>query len=379
MCNITNKNDYLPTRLIDAHPGLHNDAVRLVASTDIQDNHMKYAALSHSWGPKSQRIKPIPKTTKQSITDRMNHISFDELTRTFQDAVIVARRLDIRYIWIDSLCIVQHDEEDFVEQVRNMLKVYGEAHLVISALRAATGDMGLFHERPATLRISQDDGWGNTVTACVRPGAQHEDFFTASPRSFAVAPLFARAWCFQERLAARRLIHFSESEIVYECNRNLVCECNSSAVPIDLETSGNFRRRQALALQKATVESRLNTWYDVLRPYTFRSLTVESDRLPALSGFAQRVALPELGRYCAGFWESELPVALLWRILRPLPENGDLIKRPNEYQAPSWAWPSVQAVIEPYMRFDKRTQIVAEVLEFVCEPATSDPYGKVKS
>ncbi len=378
MCNLGDGEEFLPTRLIDARPDNGHHGVRLVHSSEILDITTKYAALSHSWGEKEQRIKPIPKTKKDSINGRLKHISFEELTKTFQDAVIVVRRLGLRYIWIDALCIVQDDVEDFAEQAGQMAKIYGRAHLVMSALRAATGDVGIFHHRYKAQQISHKVRRGHEMVAFVRPILNHDDFITGEPRDFKTSPLFARAWCFQERLLASRVVHFAESEIVWECNQQLSCECRGIMTDSLVETNGNFKQRQALALRNMKVESRLKTWYDVVRAYTARSLSFESDRLPALSGFAQLVSTSEMGRYCAGFWESQMPAALLWRPLRELPEASERhTVRPGDYRAPSWAWPAVRAVIEGYMKYVKDSEVVARVVELVCEPATSDRFGQV--
>jgi len=378
LCNAGNEHLFLPTRLIDVSPENCESGVRLVETANLLlDESVKYTALSHSWGLKEQRIKPIPKTRKDSLPKRLDHVPWEELTQTFQDGIMVARRLGLRYIWIDALCIIQDDKDDFAMQAKQMAEIYGRAHLVISAMRAATGDVGIFHHRPGAHTVSRTDDQGKVSTVFVKQRLVHNDFITGEPRDFKTSPLFARAWCFQERLLARRVVHFSQNEIVWECNQELLCECNAIRIDSTAETGSNFKRRQALAMQDSSVQVRHRTWYDVLRAYTARSLTVESDRLPALSGFAHRIAIPEMGRYCAGLWEQQLPMALLWRGLRALPEKDGRIERPDKYHAPSWAWPSVQAVIEGYISYLKDSEVVAQVLEVKCQPATADPFGEL--
>jgi hypothetical protein len=370
---------FLPARLVDASPDDCRDGVRLTLSKHILDRETKYAALSHSWGLKEQRIKPMPKTKKDSIRDRLEYIPFAELTKTFQDAVTTARQLGLKYVWIDSLCIIQDDPDDFAEQASQMAKIYGRAYLVISALRAATGDVGIFHRRPAAQQAISTVKGRPALTAFVRPALYHDDFITGQPRNFRASPLFARAWCFQERLLASRVVHFSETELVWEYNQQLDCECRAVSSDALAEHNDNFKRRQALALQDARMETRLNAWCDVVRAYTARSLTVESDRLPALSGFAQLVSTSELGRYCAGLWEGQMPAALLWRPLSALPEaENQTVERPEGYQAPTWAWPAVRGVIEGYIRYVKTSEVVARVVDIVCEPATNDRFGQVR-
>ena len=374
-CNEEQARHFLPTRLIDV--GLFNSQnhVRLVCTSDFQDTSAKFAALSHCWGARDDRIKTIPKTTKATIQDRLERVCWDELTQTFQDAIAVTRSLNLRYIWIDSLCIVQNDEEDFAREASQMASIYGEAHVVLAATSAATGDIGLFQNRAESQLVSRVNSKGRVLSLRVKKEIEHTDFTTGEPRHFASTPLFARAWCFQERLLARRVVHFADDEMIFECKEKLWCEC--TLLFPEHELYQNFKVRLAYSLRKESAKARFQAWYSVLRPYTARSLSFESDRFPALSGFARLIAIPELGSYCAGLWRNELPSGLLWRVIRALPENNDVIQRPEKYRAPTWSWAGVQAVIEGHITFHDTVEAVAHVLEVDCTPAGSDPFGEV--
>lgn len=65
---------------------------------------VKYIALSHCWGTEQNFT-----TTKATRDARMKEIAWNELPKTYRDAIKVARKLHIRYVWIDSLCIIQDD------------------------------------------------------------------------------------------------------------------------------------------------------------------------------------------------------------------------------------------------------------------------------
>ena len=96
--------DYsLPTRLIDADTNneLH---VRLIQSDTVHPSTV-YAALSHVWGDFA--VAPFLRTTVSTLQDRQRNIPLSSLPANFHDAVQVIRALGMRYIWIDSLCIVQ--------------------------------------------------------------------------------------------------------------------------------------------------------------------------------------------------------------------------------------------------------------------------------
>jgi hypothetical protein len=98
-----------PSRLLFV--GKPGDTLRIVDSTGGHEDNTRYIALSHCWGniPKSHRVWC---TTKLNLKDRKAGFDFARLPKTFQDAIDVARGLNITYLWIDSLYIVQDDDED---------------------------------------------------------------------------------------------------------------------------------------------------------------------------------------------------------------------------------------------------------------------------
>lgn len=100
---------------------------------------VSYAALSHCWGLPS--MLPI-RTLKENIACHRERILFVDLSRTFQDAIQVARGLHLSYLWIDCLCIVQDDKHDWERESVQMAQVYRESVCTISALSSDGGDGG---------------------------------------------------------------------------------------------------------------------------------------------------------------------------------------------------------------------------------------------
>ncbi|KAK0727277.1 heterokaryon incompatibility, partial [Lasiosphaeria miniovina] len=89
----------------------------------------KYAALSHCWGSPGQQ--PFT-TTADNLASRQSGIDFQHLPPTFRDAVIVASELGVQNLWIDSLCIIQDDADDWARESIRMAAVYGKAHVTIA-------------------------------------------------------------------------------------------------------------------------------------------------------------------------------------------------------------------------------------------------------
>lgn len=128
----------LPTRVLDvnAHGPGGALGVRLIETHGVRDH---YIAVSHCWGP-SDRLT----TLKSNILNHLEYIPFGALAVTFQDAVIIARELDVKYVWIDSLCIIQDDHSDWERQAVRMGDVYSNAYLTVAALGSSDDADGIF-------------------------------------------------------------------------------------------------------------------------------------------------------------------------------------------------------------------------------------------
>ncbi|KAF2122646.1 heterokaryon incompatibility protein-domain-containing protein, partial [Lophiotrema nucula] len=118
----------LPLRVIDVGPRESTNDPRLVDTTGFSKGH--WVALSHCWG--DLEFHPL-KTTRANVNEHMRSIPFSTLPKTFVDAIVVTRALSLRYLWIDSLCIIQDDEEDWRTQSREMGVIYEHAVLTVAA------------------------------------------------------------------------------------------------------------------------------------------------------------------------------------------------------------------------------------------------------
>lgn len=78
-----------------------------------------YIALSHCWGPGK-----LIKTTSKTISNHSSEIVYTDLARTFQDAVTTAQEMDISYLWVDNLCIIQDQRDDWGRHAEQMDKIY---------------------------------------------------------------------------------------------------------------------------------------------------------------------------------------------------------------------------------------------------------------
>lgn len=338
---------FLPTRLLDLGAFQGSPDVRLV-HLELKIPYMVYMALSHCWGSPTKR--PII-TTKGTLDERRKRISFDSLSRTFQDAIRITRDLGERYIWIDSLCIIQDDEEDWAKEAASMAKVYGGALCTLAALSSEDGTEGCLVNADIQSLQSRyyDLDYGRTGgrVRIFEDEAQywhHEYGDNPYKREgYGCQPLRSRAWTLQERELSIRNIHFSQNMLLWECLERK----GSSQLPWhEVKPQDDFkpwpiRNHPNESLAPNGPVALRDRWYELMEDYSFRSLTKEKDKLPALSGLASKFQehFPT-SQYLAGLWSCHLPAALLWKT--KVSFDSQLHK---SYLAPSWSWASINGAI----------------------------------
>lgn len=180
-----------------------------------------YIALSHCWGKRQTCI-----TTRKSITSRKAGIPWTKIPRTFQDVIQIALQLGFCYIWIDSLCIIQDDAEDWEDQSAVMSEIYQNAVLTLAATSSEGDHEGCCEknaQRIAPLEIMLPEDIGACRIA-VRKPLHHFDTQNAEGL-LTHFPLLTRGWAFQERLLSPRVLHICKSELVWECREASACEC----------------------------------------------------------------------------------------------------------------------------------------------------------
>ena len=296
-----------------------------------------YAALSHCWG----NCQPLL-STKESVIVWKKGLPVGELSRTFRDAIELCRELQIAYLWIDSLCIIQDDLSDWAIESAKMQEIYRNAYLVISAAHAVDGNDGLFTNwTHRSVDLFNRDGKPNGIY--VRRLVSHEALCSNEYRdpdvspTGATLPLFDRAWALQERLLSRRIIHFIREEMVFECLYGRKCECGG-IVP----TYGISLWRPPILYPLGAAPTDILLWRYAIMEYTRRALTKSSDRLHAISGLAHFMSNGRWGKYIDGMWENDLVNQLMWRARIEVQHDEEGSK---VYTSPSWSWASVNCPV----------------------------------
>lgn len=362
--------------MIDIGNSSGNSDLRLYETNGESE---RYICLSHCWG----NFQPIC-TTTVNIKDYKKSIPWKSLPKTFQDTVDLARFLDVRFLWIDSLCIIQDDLKDWEREAAEMADIYGKSYLTIAATAALNCTQGLYSNStqqitgPHELKVIIDGNRKASAYAVALPPHDAYEILGAFLDVGPNFPLLKRAWCFQEHILSPRIIQFGPYEAVLECNAGLKCPYGQ-VCPGHSPKSGLAKFLQQYQETRSTdpgeLQSVHSVWYDtIVRKYAARLLKYSSDRLVGLSGVARVFHSAYQSTYLAGLWERDLLNGLCW-YLRP--SGGELKKCLNEYIAPTWSWVSINQPVQwsTYVEFGR---FDAEVVQARCTPKTHDPFGAVR-
>jgi hypothetical protein len=358
----------LPTRILDLH-GSDGNTIQLIETRSTEP--APYVALSYCWGNGS-----LPKTNKHTPLPQSHLVT--SLPPSFQDAIRLTRALGTRYLWIDSLCILQDSRSDWESESSKMLQYYSGAFLVLAASRAASPAHGFLGTRNPCAMISPRHSAAAAENSVVfRRFSQHL-VFDLNAHSTTCAPLDTRAWAMQERLSARRVVHFYDDEMVWECKGATWCECGKLSQNNQFLESGvlslKMRVSQAVTAGARSRGEGFRAWADLVEHYTRCELTQDADKLPAIGGLARMFSSGgKLGRYVAGMWEGALWRCLLWRV-----EGGNTARRPRTYVAPSWSWAGLVGQVNWKCVKEYRLEIVAQILDCRTACSGSDVFGQVK-
>ncbi|RDL31806.1 uncharacterized protein BP5553_09208 [Venustampulla echinocandica] len=394
----------LPTRIIDVGSGTAQPFLKIT-----HGEVGRYIALSHRWGALDSQLKMLI-TKRENIEDFCRMIPFESFPLTFRHAIEVSRSLGIQYLWIDSLCIVQDDLQDWEIEAARMGDIYENAYATLFAERANHCDDGLF-QTVEDKSIATD--WVREIESR-NPQTNDQYWILASfrhsyyPNSLSpeeafclvdkpISQLQSRGWIMQEEILSRRKICFSRTELHWQCRSMSRCECGLKSLADERFTNdltrnllltqrgdGSVTRGLSASGSNAGRTTDLNkSWKKLIGIYSRRTFTYERDRLSALAGAASKLGRSSQN-YLAGIWREDAGDQLLWRGWN---RNGAPCGRHEAYYAPTWSWASLRggisfcslsgSTISHSGENSPAPTQIWRIMDGSCQPSGENPMGPV--
>ena len=308
-----------------------------------------YTTLSYSWGTGASGPS---RTTKNNFHEHLCDISWSKLTKTVQDAIYVTHALDIKFLWVDSLCIIQDDPKDWENEAAKMSDIFAGSELTIAAVGAIDSCDGLKIDSmaPPIYDPPEEEYEGALIRWPVADWGRLEQ-----------SHLFSRGWVFQEMLLSRRKLHFAEDQVYWHC-RCLV----ESEDRYYINHEGELRPSKVMTNED---------WHDLMFVYSGKDFTFNTDRLAALAGVVKWYSKEYNVTPLLGLWRETLSLDLAWLSVGREGDGG-APRKSTIAGLPSWTW----LVWDDCVRFPQLPRVREHVpflrviycsINWVGEPMTS--------
>lgn len=367
--------NYVPRRLIDVGSFGKKEPSLVEPSQPVP-----YLCLSYCWGPDT---KDVLVTTTANLASHYKAIPLATVPATIRDAISICRGLGFSYLWVDSLCIVQGDQKEWLEDSAQMREIYSNSRLTLSAMEPASCKLGFLGKqsfgRQGWQRLVETDVPVEVIKGHLDEyrleNDGHYEFGGTRYKLFArfghvpdwTCSLDKRGWCLQESILPQRRLCFSGSEMLWQCEQEKYCECGHVCWTRNVKSK--FRGaapNMSQPFDQYVRPKNYEHWRVLVEEYSDRYLTQKVDKLSAMSGLAKEFGeehgklkaegtfafyrgfpgrslgpqCPKIasGDYLAGMWQEEFVYDLAWIAMSSedriqIPE----IKQSPQYIAPSWS------------------------------------------
>ena len=300
---------------------------------------MRYVALSYVWGRQRWLTTRIHNVQRLSIFAAL--LNEPDLPNTIIDAMRATRLLGERYLWVDSLCIVQDEEAKKSAQIEQMWAIYAGACVTIVAAQGQDAGHGL-------PRLPGSTWSGKLVQQFFNIGDDEpviERVFSLEQNNNQQAPWYNRAWTFQELLFSKRLIIFEKNSVRWECPGSTWfedVECQ--------EVRGVVTRRRWQGAMPTLIPD-LSAYGDLVSQFNQRELTYPEDALFAIAGITTVLSGVFKGGFICGLPELFFDVSLLWQPRTTVHRRRPQIPPGSSDKVvylPSWSWGGWEGGLDPW-------------------------------
>ncbi|KFY75636.1 hypothetical protein V499_04395 [Pseudogymnoascus sp. VKM F-103] len=339
---------------------------------DLKDNCLietsatpVFVALSYVWG----HIKMF-KTMKKTLPDLMQPgpllKNFDLFPTTIRDAITLTRQLEHRYLWIDSISILQDDDSDKAAQVQHMDAIFTRASFVIIAAGGGDANAGLTGLNGGSRDTTQHTATYSDELTLLSFGLGGENDLNASVWN-------SRCWTYQEYVLSRRSLVFTQDSMYFQCGHVCWSEDINLLWPELYINASNLTIIPSRGEEPPTVTSEIayslgvahHYYFIMINEYTVRHMTYSRDRLSGFQGILNFYNMKYGPVFMWGMWSGEMLVhSLIWQ------PQQDLARVPIDEETnapiyPSWSWAGWSGPVIYY-----------DYLDWNGLPALSDPWKR---
>ena len=365
----------LPSRCIDL------GGRKGIVLRDCHGMHDRYVILSHRWTDETNKCKTI----RANYEARTRGAGFDTVSENLRDATILAQKLGVRYMWIDSLCIVQDDEADLRQELVKMAQYYQNAFCTLAV--EVPGDGGLLRlqggrpfQKLVRLPYRENGAQKGYIYVYKRAIREDLDFMTEVDQS----ELLGRGWVCQEWFLSRRIIHLAPTGTYLECQTRAPLSMSNHTVSMipDWIFNRHVPVRLGFKTTFAVGAQPIELWYKLATMYSQMLLSDSRDHLNAIAGLASELSLllssstqsqaglgqstsSHQAQYVSGLWLPDIHHGLLWQSMLASP-------RICRCGAPSWSWLSIAGTVNWFPRRGQPAKKMCEILSVIREEHT-DP------
>ncbi|KAI9162777.1 hypothetical protein HJFPF1_04369 [Paramyrothecium foliicola] len=323
-------NTKLPSRVLDLSgspdvPSKLGD-VKIKLKECQEGEEGTYIALSYCWGSNPEFHF---KTTQETLNKHRDGIDYASLPLTQREAILATLYLGIRYLWIDSMCIIQDSPHDWEAESARMGSIYSNACLTLAATSSDSPKDGLLFpfQGAECIKIHGE-------TTMLRMETHRTIDRTSEP-------LNIRGWTLQEAVLASRLVCFGNEQWLWKCPSRYATEDGLIDGPRHIDNG--LIPWAVLADRGPGKDGKayLRGWYRLISNYSKRHLTYQDDKYNAIAGLADMFASQTGYQYLAGLWAEDLANGLMWEAT-----SRGVVREPNSI--PSWSWASVKGEVKAY-------------------------------
>jgi Heterokaryon incompatibility protein (HET) len=284
---------------------IRSSSLRLLDCWSLEVIHAsfewRYVALSWVWG----RFRL---SEELSFCLRRRKLATEHLPDTITDAILLVKKMGERYLWVDFICIDQHDEQEMNAQMSQMDQVYSLAILTVIAAAGKDANAGLPGVRPRTrLRGQLDVCMGHIQLTTFLPDPFSQPGTVGRGSAIGDSVWNTRAWTYQETIFSSRRLIFTRHQAYLFCREEVYCEDQLDPHYLEASSMGTFFD---FDLQDEMSGERAYT--RLVKQYSDRKVTKDEDVLNACFSLLRPISSQLRTPLCWGLPESLFHSVLIW-------------------------------------------------------------------